>query len=255
MTSHKQSVQSQFDPRAEAYLESPVHANGPDLASAVQQIKKLARTDLIILDAGCGAGHLSFALSPCATRVDALDPSDNMLKTVQAAARQKGLGNIRTIQSSVESIPVPDHHYDVVATRYSAHHWRDLDAALRDMIRVLKPDGVLLIMDIQTWEDPLIDTHLQTIEILRDRSHVRNRSDHEWRRHLGKYGFTVIHHETHPVRIEFSSWIKRMDTPELNASMIKSFQDQAPEEVKAAMKIERDGSFTMHVGVWIANFV
>jgi len=253
MTSHTESVHAQFDPRASAYLASPVHAHGADLASAVELVRQQFAERPVILDAGCGAGHLAFALSPVAARVDALDASQNMLATVANTARQKNLLNIHTIHSAVETLPSGDAVYDVVATRYSAHHWRDLDMALVVMRRVLKPDGCLLVIDIMTWEDALIDTHLQTMEILRDCSHVRNRSDSEWRRHLDQHGFEVMRHEVHPVHIEFSSWIARMATPGQHADMIRTFQSHSPAEVRDAMQIESDGSFTMQTGLWFAH--
>lgn len=63
--SHQQKVQAQFDPQAEAYLHSRVHSSGPDLLRAQEIIRGLSgHSEKLLLDVGCGAGHLSFALAP-----------------------------------------------------------------------------------------------------------------------------------------------------------------------------------------------
>jgi SAM-dependent methyltransferase len=71
-----------------------------------------------------------------------------------------------------EVLPFADSHFDCVISRYSAHHWHDVPAALREVRRVLKPDGLALLIDTAGGETPLLDTHLQAIEILRDPSHI-----------------------------------------------------------------------------------
>ena len=60
MRTHDQAVHDQFDPRAAAYLNSAVHAQGPDLLTRDSSPRSGVRP---LLDVGCGAGHLSFALA------------------------------------------------------------------------------------------------------------------------------------------------------------------------------------------------
>ena len=62
MTTHQQSVHDQFNPQAQAYLESSVHAKGKDLERARDLIKQAILPTDTGLDVGCGAGHLSYAL-------------------------------------------------------------------------------------------------------------------------------------------------------------------------------------------------
>jgi ubiquinone/menaquinone biosynthesis C-methylase UbiE len=40
--------------------------------------------------------------------------------------------------------------FDVVISRYSAHHWHDVGQALREVKRVLKPGGIFIIMDVMS---------------------------------------------------------------------------------------------------------
>lgn len=251
---HQQAIQNQFDPQAQAYLHSPVHAQGPDLRHAQQwAAAHLPAAQARVLDIGCGAGHLAFALAPHVHQVMAADPSPGMLAAVRDAAQARGLRNIATVQAQADALPFDDAHFCAVVTRYSAHHWTALEASLREMHRVIKPGGWLMVIDILGDEDALVDTHLQAMEVLRDRSHVRNRSTSQWEALLQDAGFGVHAHEQWPVRLEFASWVARMRTPALQIEAIKALQQGAPQEVQQALKIEADGSFTARTGLFGAR--
>jgi ubiquinone/menaquinone biosynthesis C-methylase UbiE len=250
MRTHEQTVHSQFDPRAQAYLTSAVHSAGPDLDRARALVSAALPSDAPALDVGCGGGHLSFALAPHVGRMVALDPSPGMLAAVSAAAAAKGLGGVEVRQGHAESLPFEAGTFHLVCTRYSTHHWTRLEQALQEMTRVLAPGGRALIIDTLGHEDPLVDTFLQSIELLRDPSHVRNRSRTEWRSLLRAAGLTELDHAHWPLRLEFASWIARMHTPADRAAVIRSLQEGAPREVAQALQIEADGSFVIQTGLF-----
>lgn len=251
---HPQTARQQFDPQAQAYLGSAVHAQGPDLDAASAWVARHLPADRAqVLDVGCGAGHLAFALAPHVRRVTALDPSPGMLATVRQAAQARGLNGIDTVQGQADALPFDDARFCAVATRYSAHHWAALEASLQEMHRVLKPGGWLLLIDILGEEEALCDTHLQAMELLRDCSHVRNRSASQWQALLARAGFEVQAHEHWPVRLAFAPWVARMRTPPLRIDAIRALQQGAPQEVRQALAIEDDGSFTAHTGLFWAR--
>ena len=95
--------------------------------------------------------------------------------------------------------------------------------------------------------NPLSD---QSIELLRDTSHVRDYSDAEWRRMLSDAGFGVLEVQSWPVRLEFQTWVERMKTPQANVQAIRALQKGAPIEVSEALAYEPDGSFTMVTGMY-----
>ena len=253
MGTHQQTVHDQFDPQAAAYLSSAVHAQGPDLQEAQRLVGAAIPQTGTALDVGCGAGHLSFALAPRLSRVVALDASAGMLETVRTASLARGLKTIETRLANAQSLPFADATFCLVATRYSAHHWTHLERALAEMRRVARLGGYLLVADTEAPEDALADTHLQAMELLRDRSHVRNRSHREWQVILATAGFELIEHHQWPVRLDFASWVARMRTPPQNVAMIRQMQRDAPGEVRQALAIEDDGSFTIRTGLWWAR--
>jgi len=242
-TSHAQLVGSQFGPRAEAYVTSPVHAQGADLDHLVAYVHGQAAARA--LDLGCGGGHVTFHIAPHVGQVTAYDLSNEMLAAVALQCKERGLTNVVTQQGNVEALPFADATFDFVVSRYSAHHWHGFEAALREVRRVLKPQGKALLMDIVSPGSALLDTYLQTVEMLRDPSHVRDHSLAEWRSALQGAGLTPGADEKYRIRLDFNSWIARMNTPPLHAQAILSLQKLMSEDVRRHFEIEADGSFTI----------
>jgi SAM-dependent methyltransferase len=252
MRTHDEAVLEQFDPKASAYLTSAVHAAGPDLQQAIQHARQLP-SRLSMLDVGCGAGHLSVALAPLFEKGVATDISPSMLATVREVAVRRSLPHLETRQANVEDLPFADGMFDLVCSRYSAHHWRDLPAALRELRRVARPGGMLLMIDLMGDESPVVDTHLQAIELLRDPSHVRDHSPSQWRGHLQAAGFVVQREDYWSTRLEFASWIQRMRTPPPRVAEIRRLLGEASIEVRAGLKVEEDGSFAPSTGLFCAE--
>jgi SAM-dependent methyltransferase len=236
---HERVVEAQFGPRAKAYVESAVHSQGADL----EAIGKLAQNAELALDLGAGGGHASYALARNARRVIATDLSSEMLAAVTRTAREKGLGNIETTQAPAEHLPFEDETFDFVASRFSAHHWQDFDAGLREASRTLKRGGRAAFVDVYAPGQALFDTHLQAIELLRDHSHVRDYTSAQWLDTLGRSGFAVEACRTWRLRMDFPTWIARMQTPDENVRVIRALQIAASTETKAHFAIEPDGSF------------
>jgi SAM-dependent methyltransferase len=172
-----------------------------------------------------------------------------MLAAVAETARRRGLANIRTAEAPAEALPFARESFEFVATRFSAHHWADLAAGLAEARRVLKPGGRAVMIDAVSPGRPLLDTHLQTVEVLRDPSHVRDYTVAEWTAAAEGAGFTLAGLRRHQIRIDFPSWIERMRTPPLAAQAIRAAQEAAPAEVRAHFRIEPDGSFQLDVMV------
>ena len=245
--SHDAVVDAQFGPQAAAYVQSAVHAQGADL-DALEAIVRAARPARA-LDLGCGGGHVAYRLAPHAGAVVACDLSGEMLAAVRETAAARGLRNITTEQAPAEQLPFADAAFDFVATRFSAHHWRDLGAGLAQAHRVAQPGAPAIFIDAISPGKPLQDSHLQAIELLRDPSHVRDYTIAEWTAAVERAGFDVEAITRGRIRIDFASWIQRMRTPKVQADAVRALQQQASEEVGSHFAIEPDGSFQLDVMV------
>lgn len=244
-TVHTEVVQRQFGEQAAAYLSSAVHAQGTEFALLQAALRDQGSAR--VLDLGCGAGHVSFQVAPLVAEVVAYDLSQQMLDVVATAATERGLGNIVTERGVAERLPFADASFDFVFSRYSAHHWSDLGLALREVRRVLKPGGVVAFIDVMSPGSPLLDTYLQTVEVLRDTSHVRDYSAAEWLQQVSEAGLFTRSHTRQRLRLEYTSWVERMRTPEPMRAAIRQLQQAMGEEVRQYYQIEADGSFSTDV--------
>lgn len=240
---HDELVDAQFGHQARRYVESAVHATGTDL----RRIADLVRIGIYdrVLDLGCGGGHVTYAVAPHVTEVVACDLSQSMLDAVTAQAADRGLSNVRTELASSERLPFADASFDLVVSRYSVHHWRDWEAGLREARRVVRPDGCLVFVDVMAPASPILDTHLQAVELLRDPSHVRDRTMAEWTAALGRAAITPVSVEPFRLPLEFGPWVERMSTPDVAVNAIRWLQRGASSEVRDAFEIGADGGFVV----------
>lgn len=242
---HADIIEENFRQQAEAYLSSGVHAKGEDLALLAEIISRHPGASL--LDLGCGGGHVAYAAAPLTREVTAYDLNERMLEVVARTARERGFDNIRTQKGTAEFLPFADAVFDIVASRYSAHHWHDVGKAVRETARVLKPGGLFALIDVASPGLPVAGVFLQAVELLRDTSHVRDYSPSEWLAFLEDAGLDLQEARTVKLRLEFASWVERMRTPEPLALAIRELQARAAEEVRRRFAIEADGSFTVDV--------
>ncbi len=240
---HSSVVRRQFGAQAAAYVTSAVHAAGEDLDWIEARLAAVRPASA--LDLGCGGGHVSYRAGPHAGRVVACDLSADMLAAVAAEAERRGLRTIETRQARAEALPFEAGSFDAVATRFSTHHWSDAAAGLREAARVLAPGGLFLASDVSSPGVPLLDTHLQAVELLRDPSHVRDYGAREWAAMVEAAGLELRHLSLHRLRMEFPVWIARMRTPDVAANAIRFLQDQLSEEGRRHFAVEPDGSFTL----------
>lgn len=243
MSTVKTAVNQQFSQVADYYRTSRVHAAGTDLAQIAQQVQQTPPP--YVLDAGCGAGHTAMTVAPHSRRVVAFDLSEAMLAQVRQLATEKGLSNVETKQGDVEQLPFEEGTFDTVVSRYSAHHWPNPAHALREFNRVLKPGGRFILSDIVSPPEPAQDSFLQTLELLRDPSHVRDHTLNQWQAMFEEADFAVEVLSTWPVLLHFDDWVQRMKTPELNTAMLKALFDGASEEIRHTFAIQPDYDFTI----------
>jgi ubiquinone/menaquinone biosynthesis C-methylase UbiE len=241
---------SRFGAKAANYLTSAVHATGADL----DRLKALAGElrPARALDLGCGAGHVSFSLAlGGAHRVTAYDPSTEMLQVVAQAAATRGLQRvIDTHSGAAEALPFESRTFDLIVTRYSAHHWGSVPRALAECARVLTPGGRMVVIDVLSPETPLFDTSLQVIEFLRDASHVRNYRASEWRSMFKTAGFGEPTLTTWKLSLDFKAWITRIGTPADRIAALKAVFSELPSETREYFQITPERSFIIDSG-WI----
>jgi len=102
-----------------------------------------------ILDVGCGGGRTVHKLAGIASegKVYGIDHSEESVSTSRGTNKRLiAMGRVRILHGSVSSLPFSDHMFDV-ATAVETHvFWPDLIADMREVLRVLKPRGTLIVI-------------------------------------------------------------------------------------------------------------
>jgi ubiquinone/menaquinone biosynthesis C-methylase UbiE len=253
MTTIQDSVERQFSQVAANYAVSAVHRGGQDLQAMLAAVA-LQGTE-VVLDAGSGTGYTALAFAPHVREVVAYDLTEAMLAQGQRLANERGIGNIRFERGDVTSLPFADASFDLVTSRYSAHHYPQPQAALAEFARVLRPQGRLLLVDVVAPDAPVSDTFLNAVELLRDPSHVRDHRIGEWVAMAEAAGLQATHAGTWMIPLEFGNWTERMQTPIPAQEQIKWLFGLAPAEVRRDLGIQPDHSFSITVALIIATHV
>ena len=113
-----------------------------------------------VLDIAGGTGDLTMQFSRLVGEegeVILADINASMLKVGRDRLLDKGYGgNIRFVQANAEALPFPDNHFDVITIAFGLRNVTDKDKALKDMARILKPGGRLLVLEFSKPTNPLM---------------------------------------------------------------------------------------------------
>jgi len=166
-----------------------------------------------LLDVACGPGVVTAALAPRAKSVVAFDATEEMLEKAKARCAKAGLRNVTFQQGNAEALPFGDARFDGVVTRLAVHHFADPQRALGEMLRVLRPGGMAVIVDVVSSEDPRESVLQNAIERLRDPSHVRMLPASELDACIAGSGFADLEHTTWDKSREFEEWMDIVNDP------------------------------------------
>ncbi len=112
------------------------------------------------LDVGTGTGDFALALlarSPRSATVTGIDISAGMLEVAARRAARAGLGvRYERLIASVESLPFADALFDAAVAGFVIRNVGDIPRGLREMRRVLRPEGRAVILDLHTPRNPTV---------------------------------------------------------------------------------------------------
>ncbi len=248
---NKTLVQEQFGKTAASYLTSTVHAKGASLERLVALTSP--KKNWQVLDVATGGGHVAYTFAPHVARVWATDITQEMLDMVKAEAKKRGLDNVRTAYAKAEALPFEDATFDLVTCRIAPHHFDSIAEFLVEVHRVLKPGGLVAIVD-NVVPPGSVGDYVNAFERFRDPSHLRAWAMEEWRAALKKAGFAIGHEEQLYKQMEFKSWAARHDAN--MQAFLRSMLALATPEVKDVLEPANtggDATFRLSEGLFIAQ--
>jgi 2-polyprenyl-3-methyl-5-hydroxy-6-metoxy-1,4-benzoquinol methylase len=128
---------------AKRYSRQPI-ANEEAYRHKLNVTQKLLRSDMKVLEFGCGTGSTALIHAPQVAHIDAIDFSDKMIKIAKGKAAMQGILNLTFRTATIEGWQAKDHSYDVILGLSILHLLEDKEAVLRKVHQLLKPDGIFI---------------------------------------------------------------------------------------------------------------
>ena len=169
MGSHNSRILDQFTRQAAPFAAAAPIRNQEALDRIVQWAG--ADPDDTVLDVACGPGLLACAFAKVAKHATGIDMTPAMLEQARKTQQEQGLKNVSWEQGNVYSLPFPPEQFSIVSSRFVFHHLQDPLTALKEMKRVCKAGGRIVVADMAP--QPEKAAALNAAEVLRDPSHVR----------------------------------------------------------------------------------
>jgi SAM-dependent methyltransferase len=187
------------------------------------------------LDIGCGDGKFTRALTALAKNVGGIDVKANKIAEAREAAADAG-ASVDFKVGSGDALPYGDASFDVVAFSNSLHHMPNPRTALDEAIRVLRPDGLLYVME----PVPAGNYHEAT-KLVNDETVVRTDAYREIL-NLPSRGLKALEEIMYRGRREVASFDEwKADQIDRDAKR-KALFDARPEEVRTTFESNADRS-------------
>lgn len=242
----KQRVREQFTAGAEAYVTSEIHAKGLSLDRLLELAQP--QPEWRVLDVATGAGHTAIKFAPHVRQVVATDITLRMLELTAAMARDRGLVDVETVAADAEKLSFAGESFDLITCRLAAHHFPALAEFMTESARLLRPGGLLAIVDNvvpggrqrgkKGREAQNAGRYINAFETLRDPSHVRCLSLYGWQQHFIQAGFRLKHQEVADKMLDFYDWTARMHVQPADEVRLEAMLRQAPREVADFLRPE-----------------
>jgi len=109
-----------------------------------------------VLDVGTGSGHVAVRLAKLNPdlQIEAMDLSPRMLDRARQHASREGITNIQFFVGDAKRIPYEDRSFDLVISHQLLHQIPDPLVVLREINRVAKPQGAILVRDVRRLPEP-----------------------------------------------------------------------------------------------------
>ena len=111
-----------------------------------------------VADIGCGEGYLTLEIARWARHVTGIDRYDDVLERAQALAARRRATNVAWRKGDLARLPLRDETMDLAVFSQSLRYATDPEQALDEAVRVLRPGGRVLLLDLKTHDQTWVRT-------------------------------------------------------------------------------------------------
>lgn len=155
-----------------------------------------------VVDLACGSGLLTEELANNGWKVVAMDITKEMLNIV----KKKNIPGVEIIRGNANKLSFDNNEFNGVFTRLSFHHFEDPQNVMREIKRIIKNDGIIVIGDILSVGNIKARKLHNAIEKLRDPSHTNCFSKEEIINFGEKIGLQLCEYKELKYERELKEW-------------------------------------------------
>ncbi|MDQ4058984.1 MAG: class I SAM-dependent methyltransferase [Actinomycetota bacterium] len=227
---HTEVLRSEFERVSTTFAE---RTRGRFDELQVVEFARLAGGETVV-EVGAGTGNFLQLFGGVAARLIAVDLTPGML--FEARRRHP---EMEQVVADGARLPFGSRAVELVATAQVLHHiWEPLPI-LKEMRRVMREDGRVLIVDQVSTERYEEAVMMNKLEMVRDPSHAASRPPSALRTLLRVAGLHIVSERIAEVRERFSNWMWPGEFPEDRIERVKRFIDEHGS--KTGMDFHRDG--------------
>jgi ubiquinone/menaquinone biosynthesis C-methylase UbiE len=204
---HKETVQKQFTKTADAFTKFAVRDSAEVVAEKVEFAKPQPHE--LVLDVACGPGAFVLAIAPRVSFATGIDLTPEMLRQAGQFQAEKQIANAVFARADADHLPFPDASFDLVSCQHTFHHITKPALVLMEMMRVMKTQGRLLIVDPLAPESDSKFELFNHIERLRDPSHTSCLRLTTFLNMFEEHGLEVLRQSLRRRQRSFNQWMRR----------------------------------------------
>ncbi len=217
------AIHLSFGMQAEEFEKSGMYfSNREYLDYCVSAIEPAPTGSVLEVAAGtCACGR---SLAPFVQTVTCLDTTSAMLDIGKKEAEKSRLNNMVFVKGQAEELPFLENSFDIVISRLAFHHFPDIEPPFKEMARVLKTGGKLVLIDMEAPEEQLRTTR-DKIESMRDPSHTKNLNQAELLKLFADHSLSIMKCEKTEIPVALENWMDLTKTPPVTRAKIISYME------------------------------
>ena len=226
-TDRRDLVRKQFSMEARTYTGTAKFRHAEKAQPMIELAKPGGEEE--VLDVASGWGFVSLAFAPLVRSVVGLDLTPEMIDLAKKLAAERGVSNVDYRLGDAEELPFEAGTFDLVTCRAAFDHLADPEKCLRDMRRVLKPGGRIVLYEFVAPADPRKAAAFNAIEGARDPSHLRTLTVEDYRGLFRTCGLEEDGRVVNLLRREFEPWMAYTDaTDDVRRTVRSLLTDSIP---------------------------
>lgn len=220
MSTQIEKIKAEFTEQAHAFNDYQSLFSKEEYNKFVIENMRLTGKEQV-LEVAAGTCAFGRSVAPFVEHIVELDATEAMLNVGKEEGKRHGISNASYYIGLAEELPFSDRTFDAVISRPAFHHFEDADVVYREMCRVLKDCGKLVIVDMGAKDASLRGT-ADDYEALRDPSHIKCLSEKEFADLAEQNGMITEYCETTFILVKLSSWMELTCVPENTKDIIIS---------------------------------